>query len=460
MVEARAVCAAPRCHVGAGQSDQPNANTHQDDENEEKGLNENAAVYPVPGQRSHATWFERKCRAVLIDRLAGLTGNLVMTDGQETLTLGSGEGVPAHLVVCSPDFYTDLALRGSLGAAQGWMAGNWDSDDLTRLIALFAHNPDLTDGFDQGWARLAARAASLFHQRRRNSHTGSRRNIAEHYDLGNDLFSLFLDPAMNYSSAIFRNADDPLEQAARNKLERICAKLSLSGETHVLEVGCGWGGFAIHAAREYGCRVTGITISQEQHDFARAAVAKAGLSDRVEILLSDYRDHQGTYDRVVSIEMIEAVGHEFLGDFFARISSLLHPDGIALIQAITMPDQRYEQYLKGCDFIQRYIFPGSCVPSLGAMSRAFANWTDCKLVHLEDIGPHYAKTLRLWHDRFNARRADILALGYPEQFIRLWQYYFSYCEAGFAERYLSDVQMVLARPDWRGSVSCEALPQW
>ena len=423
-------------------------------------MNENAAVSPVSGQGSQSTWFERRCRAALINRLADLKGTLVLKEGQETLTLGSAEGVPAHLTVRSPDFYTDLALRGSLGAAQGWMAGNWDSDDLTRLIALFARNPDLTDGFDQGWARFAARGASLFHHRRRNSLAGSRRNIAEHYDLGNELFALFLDPAMNYSSAVFYQPNDSLEQAARNKLERICTKLALSDKTHVLEVGCGWGGFAIHAAREYGCRVTGITISQEQHDFARAAVAEAGLSDKVEILLSDYRNHQGAYDRVVSIEMIEAVGNEFLGDYFARIMSLLRRDGAALIQAITMPDQRYEQYLKGCDFIQRYIFPGSCVPSLGAMSRAYSSRTDSKLVHLEDIGPHYAKTLRLWHDRFNAQRAAILSLGYPEQFVRLWQYYFSYCEAGFAERYLSDVQMVLARPDWRGSVSCEALPPW
>ena len=423
-------------------------------------MNENVAVSPVPGQGSQSTWFERRCRAALINRLTDLKGTLVIKDGQETLSLGSGEGVPAHLTVRSPDFYSDLVLRGSLGAAQGWMAGNWDSEDLSRLIALFARNPDLTDGFDQGWARFAARGASLLHRRRRNSLAGSRRNIAEHYDLGNELFALFLDPAMNYSSAVFYQPSDSLEQAAQNKLERICAKLALSDKTHVLEVGCGWGGFAIHAAREYGCRVTGITISQEQHDFARAAVAEAGLSDRVEILLSDYRNHQGTYDRVVSIEMIEAVGNEFLGDYFAKIMSLLRRDGAALIQAITMPDQRYEQYLKGCDFIQRYIFPGSCVPSLGAMSRAYSSRTDCKLVHLEDIGSHYAKTLRLWHDRFNGQRAAIRSLGYPEQFVRLWQYYFSYCEAGFAERYLSDVQMVLARPDWRGSVSCAALPPW
>ena len=423
-------------------------------------MNENVAVSPVPGQGSQSTWFERRCRAALINRLTDLKGTLVIKDGQETLSLGSGEGVPAHLTVRSPDFYSDLVFRGSLGAAQGWMAGNWDSEDLSRLIALFARNPDLTDGFDQGWARFAARGASLLHRRRRNSLAGSRRNIAEHYDLGNELFALFLDPAMNYSSAVFYQPSDSLEQAAQNKLERICAKLALSDKTHVLEVGCGWGGFAIHAAREYGCRVTGITISQEQHDFARAAVAEAGLSDRVEILLSDYRNHQGTYDRVVSIEMIEAVGNEFLGDYFAKIMSLLRRDGAALIQAITMPDQRYEQYLKGCDFIQRYIFPGSCVPSLGAMSRAYSSRTDCKLVHLEDIGSHYAKTLRLWHDRFNGQRAAIRSLGYPEQFVRLWQYYFSYCEAGFAERYLSDVQMVLARPDWRGSVSCAALPPW
>ena len=202
-------------------------------------MNENAAVSPVSGQGLQPSWFEKKCRAALINRLANLKGTLVIKDGQQTLTLGSGEGARGQLTVRSPDFYTDLALRGSLGAAQGWMMGNWDSEDLTGLIALFARNPDLTDGFDQGWARLAARGASIFHRRRRNSLDGSRRNIAEHYDLGNELFELFLDPAMNYSSAVFHHSGESLEQAARNKLERICAKLSLSEKTHVLEVGCG-----------------------------------------------------------------------------------------------------------------------------------------------------------------------------------------------------------------------------
>ena len=301
-------------------------------------------------------------------------------------------------------------------------------------------------------ATLAAKAAARFHDRRRNSRSGSRQNIADHYDLGNDLFALFLDQGMNYSSAFFSSEEDSLDTAGINKLDRICRKLDLRPSYHVLEVGCGWGGFAIHAATHFGCRVTGLTISQEQYDFATARVAEAGLLDRIDIILCDYRDHEGTYDRVVSIEMIEAVGHEFLGDYFQKIQSFLTPAGAALIQAIAMPDQRYAQYLKGCDFIQRYIFPGSCVPSLGAMTDAVRRRTDLKVVDLEDIAPHYARTLRLWRRRFNDRMSEVLDLGYPERFVRLWNYYFAYCEAGFAERYLADFQILLSRPLWRGSV--------
>ena len=332
------------------------------------------------------------------------------------------------------------------------MDGTWSSQDLTQVFAILAQNPALTDGFDRGWSQVAARAASRFHEKRRNSPRGSRQNIADHYDLGNALFDLFLDRSMNYSSAFFNSDRDSLDTAGQNKLERICNKLSLDASHHVLEVGCGWGGFAIHAASRFGCRVTGITISQEQFEFAKAKVIEADLTDQVEIVLCDYRDHQGQYDRVVSIEMIEAVGQEFLGDYFSKIQSFLKDNGAALLQAITMPDQRYAQYLKGCDFIQRYIFPGSCVPSLGAINEAVRQRTDLKLVDLEDIAPHYAETLRRWRDNFNAHREEIRALGYPERFIRLWNYYFCYCEAGFDERYLSDLQIVLTRPKWRGEV--------
>ena len=401
---------------------------------------------------------ERMCRRLVLKRLKGLRGVIRIEDTCGSKILGSQSDITAHIVVHHMSFYSDLVLRGSLGAATSWMEEAWDSPDLTTVFALFARNPQLTDDFDNGWARLSSWIARILHARRLNSRLGSQRNIADHYDLGNELFSLFLDSGLNYSSAVFNSCDDSLEQAARNKLERVCTKLALRPGMHILEIGCGWGGFIVHAAREHGCRVTGITISQKQYEYTQARVIHEGLADQVEVLLCDYRDHRGAYDRVVSIEMIEAVGHEFLGTFFEHASKLTRDDGLLLLQAIAMPDQRYADYLKNCDFIQRYIFPGSCIPSLSAMIDAMRNQTDLKLVHLEDIGSHYARTLRTWRDAFNACRTDIVALGYSERFIRLWQYYFCYCEAGFSERYLSDLQIVMARPDWRGTVGCDALP--
>ena len=416
-------------------------------------MSDSSTVTASEATAPQLTWLQRQCRRGLLSKLGGLDGTLVLDESGVTTRLGSGVGPTARILVRDPAFFVDVATRGSLGAATSWMDGSWQSDDLTEVFALFALNPKLTDSFDRGWSRVAVQAATRFHDRRRNSRSGSRRNIADHYDLGNDLFELFLDRGMNYSSAFFASPNDSLDDAGTHKLNRICTKLDLNPSHHVLEVGCGWGGFAIHAATHFGCRVTGLTISQEQYDFATRRIAEAGLEDRIDIVLCDYRDHQGCYDRVVSIEMIEAVGHEFLGGYFRKIESFLASDGAALLQAIAMPDQRYAQYLKGCDFIQRYIFPGSCVPSLGAMTDAVRKNTDLKVIDLEDIAPHYAKTLSLWRERFNARAADILALGYPERFIRLWNYYFAYCEAGFAQRYLSDYQIVLSRPLWRGNIA-------
>ena len=415
-------------------------------------MSDNARTFLEPSNAAEPSWFQQQCRRMLFRRLSDLNGRLVIEEAGISHSFGDDMGISAHIEVKDPDFFSDIALRGSLGAAKAWMDGTWSSQDLTQVFAILAQNPALTDGFDRGWSQVAARAASRFHEKRRNSPRGSRQNIADHYDLGNALFDLFLDRSMNYSSAFFNSDRDSLDTAGQNKLERICNKLSLDASHHVLEVGCGWGGFAIHAASRFGCRVTGITISQEQFEFAKAKVIEADLTDQVEIVLCDYRDHQGQYDRVVSIEMIEAVGQEFLGDYFSKIQSFLKDNGAALLQAITMPDQRYAQYLKGCDFIQRYIFPGSCVPSLGAINEAVRQRTDLKLVDLEDIAPHYAETLRRWRDNFNAHREEIRALGYPERFIRLWNYYFCYCEAGFDERYLSDLQIVLTRPKWRGEV--------
>ncbi len=360
-------------------------------------------------------------------------------------TAGAEHTLRCTISVLDPQMYRAMALNGSVGAAEAYMDGWWECSDLTTLIRIFARNRDLLDRMESGWARLGGALMRAWHARRRNSRDGSRRNIAEHYDLGNDLFSLFLDDTMMYSSAIFRSADESLEIASARKLDRICRKLALSPSDHLVEIGTGWGGMAIHAARHFGCRVTTTTISKEQHALATERVARAGLGERISVVLEDYRDLGGTYDKLVSIEMIEAIGHQFLATYFGKCSSLLKPDGLALIQAITIEDHRYQRALRNVDFIQRFVFPGSFIPSIAAMTGAMASSTDLKLFHLEDIGPSYAATLRHWRQRFDAQLDRVRALGYPERFIRMWHFYLAYCEGGFIERTIGDVQMLLAK---------------
>jgi cyclopropane-fatty-acyl-phospholipid synthase len=287
------------------------------------------------------------------------------------------------------------------------------------------------------------------HWLNRNTEQGSRKNIAAHYDLGNDMFQLFLDPTMMYSSAIFARDDMALEQASLHKLERICQKLQLSPADHVVEIGTGWGGFAMYAASHYGCKVTTTTISQAQYDLAQQRVAAAGLGDKINILLTDYRELEGQYDKLVSIEMIEAVGYQFYDTYFAQCARLLKPEGMMLLQAITIADQRYDAARRSVDFIQRYIFPGSCIPSVTAMLQSITRATDMRLFDLEDIGPHYARTLAEWRHNFFRNEAAIRALGYPDEFIRMWEFYLCYCEGGFAERALGDVHMLLVKPENR-----------
>jgi cyclopropane-fatty-acyl-phospholipid synthase len=333
------------------------------------------------------------------------------------------------------------------------MLGYWDADDLTSVIRVLLANRAVLDSLETGVARIAAPVQKALHWLNRNTRSGSRRNIAAHYDLGNEFFALWLDPTLMYSSAVFERADMSLEEASTAKLERICRKLALGAADNVLEIGTGWGGFALHAARNHGCRITTVTISREQYELARERVAAAGLSDRVTVLLLDYRDLDaelhGRFDKLVSIEMIEAVGHEFLGAFFAKCSEMLAPHGAMLLQAITIADQRYEQARRSVDFIQRYIFPGSCLTSVTSMSAALTRHTDLRVFDLEDIGPHYATTLARWRDAFIAKRAQIRALGYGEEFLRMWEYYFCYCEAGFIERAIGDVQLLLVKPECR-----------
>lgn len=398
-----------------------------------------------------ARGLDRLLRGRLIDRLGSLRDGIIrLVDADGECELGSagdeGTALRTTVRVHDPAFYRHVALNGSVGAGDAYMDGFWECDDLVALVRLLVRNRDLLDAMDGGGAALAGWAMRAWHALRRNTRRGSRRNIAAHYDLGNALFELFLDENLMYSSAVFAREDETLEAAQRRKLDRICSKLQLSPADHVVEIGTGWGGFALHAAREYGCRVTSTTISREQHELASARVQRAGLGDRITLLLRDYRDLEGRYDKLVSIEMIEAIGHHYLDTFFGKCASLLEEHGLALIQAITIEDHRYERALRSVDFIKRHVFPGSFIPSIAAMLAASARASDFRLLHLEDIGPSYALTLRHWRQRFLARRDEVRALGYPERFIRMWEFYLCYCEGGFLERATGDAQLLFGRP--------------
>ncbi|MDJ0766906.1 MAG: cyclopropane-fatty-acyl-phospholipid synthase family protein, partial [Myxococcota bacterium] len=307
------------------------------------------------------------------------------------------------------------------------------------------------EGLETGLARFAQPLRGLLHSLNRNTRKGSRKNIAAHYDLSNEFFSLFLDRTMTYSCGIFERTDSSLEEASIAKYDRLCRKLEITETDHVVEIGTGWGGFAIHAAQNYGCRVTTCTISKEQHKLATERIAEAGLSDRVTVLLRDYRDLDGDFDKLVSIEMIEAVGHQYFKTFFEKCASLLNPHGRAAIQAITIQDRFYEEARREVDFIKKYIFPGSCMTAVSVLSDA-ARDTDLRLVHLEDITPHYAQTLLRWRENFLSNWKRIKPLGFSEEFRRLWEFYFCYCEGGFEEAVLGDVQMLFAKPHASGQV--------
>jgi cyclopropane-fatty-acyl-phospholipid synthase len=398
-------------------------------------------------------------RRLIEGRLADLSGGTIsVQDLWGQWQVGDTAGSNVVLGVADPAAYLAIVTGGSLGAARAYMDGQWDCSDLTGLLRLFIRNMSVVDGVETGLARFSNAVARLHHKLRANTHTGSRRNIHEHYDLGNDLFSLFLDETMTYSAGIFEQGSSTMYEASVAKLDRICRKLNLGPDDHVLEIGSGWGSFAMHAATHYGCRVTTTTISREQFELAGRRIAEAGLGDRIDIVLEDYRNLSGRYDKLVSIEMVEAVGNEFLAGYFKKCAELLKDDGAMLLQAITMPDQRYDQYLRSSDFIRRYIFPGSCVPSMGALVTAMGAESDLKPVQVEDIGPHYATTLRLWRERFNERLDDVRRLGYPERFVRMWNYYLCYCEAGFEERYLGDLQLLLHKSGCREQPLLPPLP--
>lgn len=403
---------------------------------------------------SNDSWLQRTGRDALLGQLKYLQhGEIAVVEGGEIHRFGRHTAecsLSATVEVVHPQFWADAAFGGTTGAGEAYIHGHWRSDDLVALVRIMVLNRHVMENMEGGLAFLTAPLRRIFHWMNRNSKDGSRRNIAAHYDLGNDFFQLFLDDTMAYSCGIFEAPESTLKEASLAKFDAVCRKLQLKPSDHLVEIGTGWGGLAIHAAKKYGCRVTTTTISKEQYAMAKDRVIAEGLSDRIELRLDDYRDLQGQYDKLVSIEMIEAVGHQYLDTYIAKCSSLLKPNGAALIQAITIQDQIYEDALKSVDFIQRFVFPGSFIPCVTAITNAVTRSTDMKVYHLEDIGPHYATTLRMWRENFFANINRVRALGYPEDFIRLWDFYLCYCEGGFAERQLGDVHMLMTKPGWRG----------
>lgn len=392
----------------------------------------------------------RIAKQLVCNQLAQLgEGTLrIRQTGFDDLVFGNDDPTypSAELVIHNHSTWRDLVTGGSVGAAESFVAGDWNSPDLVALLRFFTRNLDTMNAFEDKFSWVSKPALKGLHWLNRNTPEGSRKNISAHYDLGNDLFSQFLDPTMMYSSAIYPRQDASLEEAAVHKLDVICRKLDLQPGDQVMEIGTGWGGFAIHAAKHYGCHVTTTTISKEQWALAQARVESEGLEDKITLLFDDYRDLSGQFDKLVSIEMIEAVGPDFLDSYLSQISALLKPDGIALVQAINMPEQRYERALKNVDFIQRYIFPGSFIPSFGAILGSMQRGSDLVLTQVDDFGFHYARTLHDWCERFMAKREVLAEQGYDTEFQRLWQFYFAYCEAGFSERAIGVAHLMMAKP--------------
>ncbi len=396
---------------------------------------------------TRAGWLDRAAYRLIDRTLNGLReGRLTVISPFGTRTYGSAGDLAATIHVDDPAMFRRLLTGGTLAAARSYVGGEWRADDLTAACRIVARNLDVADRLDRGWARLSAPFFNAIHWARRNTRRGSRRNIHAHYDLGNEFFALFLDDTMTYSCGIFEHEQSSLADAQRAKVDRILQKLHLQPTDHLLEIGTGWGGLAIWAASQYGCRVTTTTISRQQWEVAERRVREAGLADRVTVLLADYRDLTGTYDKLVSVEMIEAVGAEFLDTFLEQCGKRLAPGGRLGIQAITVPDSRYDGYVQSVDFIRQDVFPGSSLVSVRAMNDASARTTDLRSESVEDLTPHYARTLREWRTRFLDRIDDVRRLGYPEDFIRRWEFYLASCEAGFAEATTGLVQVVYAAP--------------
>lgn len=389
----------------------------------------------------------RIARWLLFRLLSGIReGSLTVREGQQTLHFGDeSSALRAEVQILAPGVYWRLLTGGSLAAAESWMEGEWETHQLTPLLQILALNGKVLGRLESGFRLLGNPLERLRHWTRRNYRKQARENISAHYDLGNEFYAHFLDEDLLYSSALFTADDQALSQAQQAKMARLCEQLALTASDHLLEIGTGWGAMAEYAARHYGCRVTTTTLSREQYIWATERIAHAGLQDKVQVLLCDYRDLTGEFDKLVSVEMIEAVGKRYLPDFFRTCQARLRPGGKMAIQAITIQDQRYRDYSKSVDFIQRYIFPGGFLPSITAMSELMTRHTDFVVRNLFDMGPDYARTLAHWRQRFLHAWQDIEKLGFDERFRRMWLYYFGYCEAGFNARTISVVQLTAER---------------
>ena len=421
-----------------------------------------ASVHRVDQPMFPMTRWQATCRRGLLATLEHLCrGSLTIVEQvnnsncqQSTLTLGQpdqpGE-IHASIIVSTPAFFTKVATGGSLAASESFLAGEWTSPDPVAVLRLLARNREVLLSVDDRVGWLKNLAAKAVHRLNRNSKTGSRKNIAAHYDLGNEFFELFLDPTMTYSSGIFESPTSTLQEASLAKYDRVCRQLNLKPTDHVVEIGTGWGGFALYAAENYGCRITTTTISRRQHDLARERIDASKYRDQITLRNDDYRDLNGQFDKLVSIEMIEAVGHDYHATFFRKCSDLLKPDGQMLLQVITIPDQRYETYRKTVDFIQKYIFPGGCLLSVARVLNVISEVSEFEIGSLFEFGEDYARTLRCWHDALVEHEDEIRQMGKDEQFLRAWHYYFAYCEAAFLEKQIGVSQILLNMPDFRKS---------
>ncbi|MBB1352968.1 cyclopropane-fatty-acyl-phospholipid synthase family protein [Pseudoalteromonas sp. SR45-5] len=375
------------------------------------------------------------------------TGQVVLIEGNERTVFGDPSSVlKATIIVNDKAMYKAFALSGSVGAGEAYILGHWSCDNLTSFIEIFAINEKQLDEFEKKFAFFSNIGHRFNHIKNKNSESGSKKNIVAHYDLGNDLYESFLSKEMLYSSAVYPSKEATLEEAQQYKLKRICEQVELQKNDSVIEIGTGWGAFAIYAATHYDCHVTTTTISDEQHDYVANKISELGLESKITLLKLDYRQLKGKYDKLVSIEMIEAVGHEYLPSFFTQCGELLKDDGAMLIQAITIGDQRYKHYLKNSDFIQQYIFPGGCLPSLNEMSEQIKNNTDMVIHTVNDIGAHYARTLADWRSRFIKSWPDLDRSKFDERFYRLWLFYFAYCEGAFRARATSTVHLMARKP--------------